>query len=277
MLNGLDLFTGIGGITLALRDYVRPVAYCEIEPYCQSVLLSRMQERNLPQAPIWNDIRTLPINELPEIDIIYGGFPCQDISCAGTGKGLEGERSGLFFEIVRISKEIKPQFIFLENVPAITTRGGLQVVREIASMGYDCRWCIISAASVGAVHLRKRWFLLAHSNGENVEGHRERTQRIKERYDKLSCTSEDDCKTNSITDKQADINSLPFCKIRETRRNDNSKYWTYKSRANWQEIVSTICRVDDGVPNRVDRLKALGNSVVPVQVTEAFELLMGII
>lgn len=162
-MNGLDLFSGIGGISLGLRHWVKSVAYCEIEPYCQSVLLQRMSEGYLPKAPIWDDIRTLSANELPPIDIITGGFPCQDISVAGRGAGLEGERSGLFFEIMRLAKEIKPSFIFLENVPAITGRGGLRVVREVAALGYDCRWCVISAASVGAMHRRERWFLLAHA------------------------------------------------------------------------------------------------------------------
>ena len=163
MINGLSLFTGIGGLDVALSEYINPIAYCEIEPYCQSVILSRMQEEHLPQAPIWDDIRTLPTDQLPKVDIIYGGFPCQDISIAGNRKGLEGQRSGLFFEILRVAKEVKPAFIFLENVAGIISKGGLRVVREFTEMGYDCRWCVISAASVGALHQRKRWFLLGYS------------------------------------------------------------------------------------------------------------------
>jgi DNA (cytosine-5)-methyltransferase 1 len=163
LLKGLDLFSGIGGISLALSEWVQTAAYCEIEPYCQGVLLSRMADGNIENAPIWDDITTLKGSDLPPIDIIFGGFPCTDISCAGRGAGLEGKRSGLFFEIVRLAKEIKPKFLFLENVPAITTRGGLRVVRTLAEMGYDCRWCTISAASVGALHKRERWFLLAHA------------------------------------------------------------------------------------------------------------------
>jgi len=165
MLNGLDLFSGIGGISLALKCYVRTVAYCEIDRYCQAVLLSRMSERKIDQAPIWDDITTLSKEELrdfPRIDIITGGFPCQDISVAGSGKGLEGKRSGLFFEIVRLVKEIEPSFVFLENVPAIRTRGLLRVADEFTKMGYDCRWTCLSASSVGAPHKRERWFFLAH-------------------------------------------------------------------------------------------------------------------
>jgi hypothetical protein len=93
MLNGLDLFSGIGGITLALSPWVTPVAYCENKSYAQRVLVSRMADGSLPKAPIWDDVRTLRGDMLPAVDIIYGGFPCQDISIAGRGKGLEGERA----------------------------------------------------------------------------------------------------------------------------------------------------------------------------------------
>jgi site-specific DNA-cytosine methylase len=98
--------------------------------------------------------------------IIYGGFPCQDLSCAGNGKGLAGERSGLFFEILRLARETNPRFIFLENVPAIRTRGAATVVKELASLRYDCRWGLLSAYDVGAPHKRERWFLLANYQGK---------------------------------------------------------------------------------------------------------------
>ncbi len=166
-LNGLDVFSGIGGITLALESYVRPIAYCENDTYAQAVLLSRMREGRLPLSPIWEDVRTLHGSNLPEsIDIITGGFPCQDISAAGLGAGLEGKRSGLYWEFHRLVKEIRPTFVFLENVPAIRTRGLKEVVRSLSRIGYDCRWTIVSAQEVGAPHLRKRWFLLAHANGQ---------------------------------------------------------------------------------------------------------------
>lgn len=165
-INGLDLFSGIGGITLALAPWVRPVAYCESDPYAQAVLISRMRSGDLPVAPIWDDVRTLQAHNLTQpIDIIYGGFPCQDISVAGTGKGLAGKRSGLFFEIVRLVEEIRPTFVFLENVPAIRTRGLSTVVQELSDRWYDCRWQTLSAQEVGAPHKRDRWFMLAaHSD-----------------------------------------------------------------------------------------------------------------
>ena len=152
---------------MALRPWVRPIAYCEIDTYCQGVLLSRMSGRELPVAPIWDDVQTLKgaYFKSDRPDIIYGGYPCQDISVAGTGAGLDGDRSRLFFEIVRLVGELRPRFVFLENVPAITTRGGVRVISEFARLGYDCRWTIVSAAEMGAPHIRKRWFLLAHTAG----------------------------------------------------------------------------------------------------------------
>lgn len=104
-----------------------------------------------------------PQRTLPPPEIIYGGFPCQDISVAGRGEGLGGERSGLFSEIVRLASELRPQFIFLENVPAIRTRGADVVVGELAHIGYDSRWLTLSAAEIGANHIRERWWLLANA------------------------------------------------------------------------------------------------------------------
>jgi DNA (cytosine-5)-methyltransferase 1 len=169
MLNGLDLFSGIGGLTIALAPWVRPVAYCEIERYAQGVLFSRMGSGDLPIAPIWDDIKTLRATDLPEIDIIYGGFPCQDVSTAGLRKGLDGERTGLFREAIRLVSECRPQFVFLENVPGI--RKYVPTVRsELEALGYDCRDGFLSAAEVGALHIRNRWWLLAHSKRKGLEG-----------------------------------------------------------------------------------------------------------
>jgi len=157
-------------MALALKPWVRVRAYCELNPYGQGVLMSRMSEGELDVAPIWDDVRTLQRHHLPRIDIISGGFPCQDISIAGRGQGLEGERSGLFREVARLAYELRPRFLFLENVPAITSRGGCEVVGTLASLGYDARWTIVSARDVGANHLRERWFLLAYAIGERRDG-----------------------------------------------------------------------------------------------------------
>lgn len=122
MLNGLDLFSGIGGITMALAPWVRPIAYCENDRYAQSVLLSRMAGGQLPVAPIWDDVRTLNMGVLGRVgtmlDIIYGGFPCQDISVAGNGVGLDGKRSGLFWEIIRLIKDDQSHFRLPRKCPS---------------------------------------------------------------------------------------------------------------------------------------------------------------
>jgi DNA (cytosine-5)-methyltransferase 1 len=240
MLNGLDLFSGIGGFTLALSKWVRPIAYCEIEPYCQSVLLQKMWEGSLPKAPIWEDIWTFDGKPLKGgVDIIYGGFPCQDISVAGLGKGLEGKRSRLFFEIVRLAKEIKPQFLFLENVPAILTRGGIRVAEEITTRGYDCRWTIVSAAEVGAPQRANfRWFLLSKTKGEPARTLQGETGRSRQGA---------------------------------TRGNHSTN-----RRQNRWKPESGMDRVANGVPYQMDRIKCLGNAVVPLQAKEAFMRLMGL-
>ena len=126
-LNGLDLFSGIGGITLALQKYVKPITYCEIDRYCQGVLISRMQDGQLPIAPTWDDVTTLRAEHIkPRPDIIYGGFPCQDISVAGTGVGLAGKRSGLFFEIIRLVSVLRPTFRLLGKRPSYHFSGWSQ-------------------------------------------------------------------------------------------------------------------------------------------------------
>lgn len=287
MLNGLDLFSGIGGISIALNEWVRPITYCEIDPYCQAVLLSRMSDNNLLCAPIWDDIRTLGGCEYFGItDIIYGGFPCQDISCAGNGKGLEGERSGLFFEIVRLSKEIKPKFLFLENVPAITARGGLDVVRTITEMGYDCRWCVISAASVGACHKRERWFLLAHANdnGSSTNSTGRSSREFPLQGEESNQPSESFGEVERATELPRNVADSESLRLEEERQplreeEEQPRHWYDIEFGIWHKGKKSpppFLGMDDEVPRRVDRVRALGNAVVPCQAKEAFKILMGL-
>lgn len=253
-MNGLDLFSGIGGISIALEPWVRTVAYCEREPYAQGVLLSRMECGELEQAPIWDDVVTLRgevLRELPPIDIITAGFPCQDLSVAGLAKGLDGERSGLFFEVARLADELRPSFLFLENVPAIRTRGGETVVKTLASLGYDCRWTTLTASSVGAKHRRERWFLLAHTKRTGSQGRipvRTHQEREGERGH-TGCGGA----------------SLPSGRTLKPRLNCHKDFWA---------VEPSVGRVVDGLPRRVERIKSLGNSVVPLQVQKAFEKLI---
>ena len=238
VLNSLSLFSGYGGLDLAIEKYAKPVLYCEKELYAKAVLLSRMDDGALPFAPIWSDVTTLDGTKLRGlVDIITGGFPCQDISVAGHGAGLEGKRSGLFYEVVRLTSEIRPTFVFLENVPAIRIRGLEQVVKEFTQMGYDCRWTMLSASSIGAPHKRERWFFLAHSKGE-------RRPRL------------------SLGEKKKE--SL----LGEPRK--------HGSRNHWEDAESGVGRVVDGVENWSHRIKILGNGVVPQQAEAAFIRLMGL-
>ena len=274
MLNGLDLFSGIGGLTLALGPWVRPVAYCEVDRYCQSVLLSRQADGALPRAPVWDDVRTLRGDQLPSVDIIYGGFPCQDISVAGRGGGLEGERSGLYWQVLRLVSEVAPGFVFLENVSAIRTRGLRQVVGSLAELGYDCRWTLVSAAEVGAPHLRSRWFLLA-AHTERLELRDEQGWGGGARR-KGSPFLGHDGSSQSLAD--ADHSRLEgrdggiLCECADERSPRPSR--GPRLGGDWWEIEPDVGRVAHGVPDRVDRLRGLGNAVVPAQAREAFRRLL---
>lgn len=350
-LIGLDLFSGIGGITVALAPWVRPVAYCDNDRYVTAVLLSRMADGSIPVAPIWDDVTTLKGSMLPPIDIIYGGFPCQDISVAGRGAGLEGKRSGLFFEICRLVDEIRPRFIFLENVPAITVRGLDRVIGELSALRYDCRWTVVSAAEVGANHLRKRWFCLGYSqlsrcSGESWRGTGEVTQNrhrqleedvahtglfrppfsqeqtagveqcsqnvadsngtgFRERrgsesgepeHDTAQCGSEDDRNSNGGDGNKGPLEEMArgenpestriCCDVPNASRQRLQRQRDITGRvgtqldnpcdSGWWAVEPNVGRVAHGVQNRVDRLRSLGNAVVPLQAREAFKRLISL-
>jgi DNA (cytosine-5)-methyltransferase 1 len=259
-LNGLDLFSGIGGITIALQEWVMPVAYCEIDKYARAVLLSRMSEGQLPIAPIWDDVTTLRGDMLPEIDIIYGGFPCQDISVAGRGAGMEGKRSGLFFEIMRLVREVRPAFIFLENVPAIRNRGLDAVLKEVTDAGYDCRWTDLSASQVGAWHKRNRWWMLAYSD----------SSRLQETWAEQQAARSIEYREFSDSDREGLSNCLCGGYEQEHAEPCNDSVWS-----RWA-VEPDVDRVVNGLSHRVDRIKGLGNAVVPLQAKTAFEYLMGV-
>ena len=164
--NELHLFAGAGGGILGgiLLGHTC-VCAVEIEPYARQVLLARQRDGILPRFPIWDDIRTFDGRPWRGIvDTVCGGFPCQDISSAGNGKGLAGERSGLWSEMRRVVCEIRPRFVFVENSPMLTIRGLGTVVAELAAMGYSTTWGVFSAADVGARHERERLWLLADAN-----------------------------------------------------------------------------------------------------------------
>jgi DNA (cytosine-5)-methyltransferase 1 len=164
-MNELHLFSGAGGGILGgvLCGHTT-VCAVEIELYCRKVLLQRQRDGILPWFPIWDDVCTFDGKPWRGIaDIVCGGFPCQDISVSGTREGLNGKRSGLWSEMFRIIGEVRPAFVFVENSPALLIRGIERVLGDLASLGFDSEWGIISATSVGAPHIRERIWILAYS------------------------------------------------------------------------------------------------------------------
>ena len=161
----MHLFAGVGGGLLS--DLIlghTPVVAVEWEPYACQVLRERATDGWFPNLRVWEgDVRLFDPSEYAErVDCIHAGFPCQDISVAGKQAGVaEGTRSGLYREVLRIARTVRPRYIFLENVAAITSKGLDQVVKDVAEMGYDMRWCCLRASDVGAPHHRDRWWCLA--------------------------------------------------------------------------------------------------------------------
>jgi len=155
----------------------------ELDPYARRVLLARQRDGCLERFPIWDDVTTFDGRPWSgSIDVVSGGFPCQDVSAAGTGRGLSGDRSGLVFEMLRIVEEAKPRFVFAENSPLLRTRGLGTIVERLNRMGYQSRWCVLGAWHVGAPHRRDRMWLLAtnadgasrvmaDAAGSRLEGH----------------------------------------------------------------------------------------------------------
>lgn len=281
-LRALDLFSGIGGLSLALSDYVETVAYCENDRHAQAVLFSRMETNELDKAPIWDDIKTLNRSELEragigDISIIIGGFPCTDTSNAGRRAGLAGKHSGLFFEIVRLAREIQPQYLFIENVAGLRKRGLDEVLTRLAEIGYDCRYTFLSAADIGAPHKRERFFLLARKKTDRTEAGRTHPQQteISASQGRLHY---DNRRPQNFQLANSSHKGLEERLTWETEKQQTTirsggdggngrrpKDWSTEPR---------IRRVGHGIPMRVDRIKRLGNAVVPLCARIAFEKLL---
>ena len=157
-----SLFSGIGGLEMGLEMTGRfeTVWQSEVDPFCQSVLA-----RNFTKAKQLGDINEINEHEIEAVDVICGGFPCQDVSTAGRGAGLDGERTGLFFRAIQIVSEIRPSCVILENVTGLLAKGFERVLREFQEIGYDVEWNCVSAQSVGYPHKRERIFIIAYPTG----------------------------------------------------------------------------------------------------------------
>ena len=170
-MNELALFAGAGGGILGgkLLGW-RTVCAVEFDEHARNVLVARQNDGSLEPFPIWDDVRTFDgIPWRGRIDVISGGFPCQDISSAGKGAGIDGERSGLWREMARIISEVRPRYVFIENSPMLRTRGLSTVLKDLAEAGYDARWGVFGACDVGAPHKRERMWILANSDKGRME------------------------------------------------------------------------------------------------------------
>jgi DNA (cytosine-5)-methyltransferase 1 len=293
-MNVLDLFSGIGGFSLGLeRAGMRTVAFCECDPYCQRVL-----RKHWPDVPIFDDVRTLTASRLvadaqcwgwyglherkqsghmaadlggsssdgsprspapnysseiswegqkgSSIDLICGGFPCQDISVAGKGAGIKGERSGLWSEFARIIGEVRPRYVIVENVSALLSRGLGRVLGDLAALGFDAEWHCIPASAVGAPHVRDRVWIIAYAdrNGERVSAINAEMASLSTAADAASPRWNGAWSFGSTTTN----GSRAFCEL---------------ARSDWWLVEPDVGRVAHGIPARVDRLRSLGNAVVP--------------
>ena len=239
-LNTFHLFSGAGGGILAdiLLGH-NPIGACEIEPYPRDVLLARQRDGHLPNFPIWDDVCTLDGTPWRgTVDVLCGGFPCQDISAAGKGAGISGERSGLWKEYARLIGEMRPRFVFAENSPLLRTRGIGVVLEDLAALGYNARWGVLGARDVGAPHKRDRMWVLAYAARKGLERQRQ-PGKSRQEWAGRKCSQE----------------------VRE---------------GFWEDSISEVARMDDGMADRVDRakrFKAIGNGQVPQCAAMAFSIL----
>tara|TARA_R100001594_G_scaffold11741_3_gene26277 strand:+ start:892 stop:1791 length:900 start_codon:yes stop_codon:yes gene_type:complete len=276
-----ELFAGIGGLGLGLEmtGGFEVKWQVEINEFSRRVL-----EKNWPDVTRWDDVCTFPPASGVldwTVDMITAGFPCQDISVAGRAEGLEGERSGLFYEVVRIADRLRPRYILLENVSALLVRGAGDVLRELAEIGYDAEWHCLSAATVaGAPHIRDRIFILAYPNSNRnlpfvrssgkTSSLSEVNRQERRSRESIGASSNQRILADSESERVQGLRtvgeqilppyvrpSLPVCESPGGRQH----YW---------EIEPNVGRVVDGLSAGVDRakrIKALGNAVVP-QVTQ---------
>jgi DNA (cytosine-5)-methyltransferase 1 len=250
-LRMIDTFSGIGGFSLAARwlGGIETVQFVEREPYCQRIL-----RKHWPTVPIHDDICTYE-PEPGSADIICGGFPCQDISQSGKGAGLAGSRSGLFYELLRVVRLVGPRYVVLENVAAITHRGMESVLGALAEAGYNAEWACIPAAAVGACHQRDRWWCVAYANNTRME-----TARAKQQPTGIEQHREPAAYPHRQRQQKQHPPSIAA--------GAGQPAWPSAPQrldSNWRGYLSepVLCRGDDGLSGRVDRLKALGNAVVP--------------
>lgn len=246
-MNELALFAGAGGGILGghLLGW-RTVCAVEWADYPRRVLLARQRDGILPRFPIWDDVQTFDGKPWRgRVDVVSGGFPCQDISSAGKGAGITGERSGMWSQMARIIGEVEPRWVLVENSPMLTSRGLDAVLRDLAQMGYDAEWGVLGAVDAGAPHQRDRIWVVA--------------------------------RRRSAVDDTKGI-GRGFCYSIDNRENSPDEYAPWDadevfSPGEWWKTEPRLDRMADGVADRVDRVKAIGNGQVPAVAALAFLIL----
>jgi DNA (cytosine-5)-methyltransferase 1 len=265
----LDLFSGIGGFSFGLeRAGMQTVAFCEVDPVCRKVL-----KKHWPDVPIFEDVKTLSAKDIGEpIDIIAGGFPCQDISLAGKGAGLAGARSGLWWEFHRLIQETKPKWVIAENVSALRNRGLDEVLRSLTEIGYDAEWHCIPASYVGAPHRRDRVWIVAYPNvhdgrhGRGAEPSNGQARLELRRGSQRQFESEPSQDVAHAFGQRLQRHTRNGKTSGQSQPYGSATKTSLRSREHtqgWWDAEPSVGRVADGVPNRVDRIKQLGNAVVP--------------
>jgi DNA (cytosine-5)-methyltransferase 1 len=268
----LALFAGAGGGILGghLLGW-RTVCAVEYDAYAASVLVARQNDGCLAPFPVWDDVRTFDGRPWRGIvDVVSGGFPCQDISAAGRGKGIDGEKSGLWGEMARIIGEVRPKFAFVENSPMLTSRGLGRVLGDLSELGYDARWGVVSAADAifaagdpCAYHLRERIWIVATDAASKRRGETWRLRR-EQSAKRITGSGQEIVAT--------DADGMRLAKRKSKRSNDATQQSTAE-RKNWWEAEPAVGRVVDGMANRANRLKAIGNGQVPAVAALAWRLL----
>jgi DNA (cytosine-5)-methyltransferase 1 len=248
VMNELALFAGAGGGILGghLLGW-RTVCAVEWEAYPASVLCARQNDGLLPPFPVWDDVQTFDGHPWSGIvDVVSGGFPCQDISISGGGAGIDGDRSGMWREMARIIHEVQPGFVFVENSPMLTSRGLGRVLGDLAAMGFDARWGVLGAADIGANHQRDRIWIC----GTNISNTR---RELWPKGDSTQLDSEKKIRPSSAIHNQPGSEGF------------GTKQW-------WQ-IEPSVARMGDGVAYALDRSKAIGNGQVPLCAATAWKIL----
>ena len=262
-MNELALFAGAGGGILGgkLLGW-RTVCAVEWEPYPASVLCARQNDGLLPPFPIWDDVQTFDGKPWRGIvDVVSGGFPCQDISAAGKGAGIEGERSGMWRHMARVVGEVRPRFVFVENSPMLVTRGLERVLGDLTALGYDAKLTVMGAADVGGNHQRDRiWIVGFNSKISNTSIIGLEKQKSQQRL--------------HIREREIYIPDSNGAQCQGMQQSERTKQeHSYASNSRWWQTEPNVGRVADGVAARVDRLKAIGNGQVPLCAAEAWQIL----